>query len=124
MSSRAVHWYEGMFLRPHHFQAAHRHVNEQTRRNHKWDFHYNWGLRSVEIDLKALANHRLVIHSLEARLRDGTVVFVPKDKPLAMVDLRPVFQRARQAIVYLAVPSMYLGRRNASQRPDPASPLL
>ena len=25
MTTRAVHWHEGMFLRPHHFNAAQQH---------------------------------------------------------------------------------------------------
>ena len=28
MASRAVHWHEGMFLRPHHLQAAQRHAED------------------------------------------------------------------------------------------------
>jgi type VI secretion system protein ImpJ len=86
------------------------------RRNHNWDLHYNWGLRSIDLDLEALANHRLVIHSIEARLRDGTPVVTPRDGTLPTIDLRPVFQEmdARYFIVYLAVPSLYLGRRNIS----------
>src|SRR5271168_3207393 len=106
MTSRAVYWHEGMFLRPHHFQAAHRFLADQGRRNHAWDVHYNWGLRSIDLDRAALANHRLVIHALEARLRDGTPVVIPRDGPLASVDLRPVFQgqETRQLLVNLAVP--------------------
>jgi len=121
MTARAVHWFEGMFLRPHHFQASHRHVTEQSRRDHKWDLHYNWGLRSLELDLKALANHRLIIHSLEARMRDGTAIVVPKDKPLPAVDLRPAFQQTdkRRLLVYLAIPVMYLGQRNGSLEAEP-----
>jgi type VI secretion system protein ImpJ len=116
MTSRAVHWHEGMFLRPHHFQASHRYLVDLSRRNHNWDLHYNWGLRSIDLDLEALANHRLVIHSLEARLRDGTPVVTPRDGNLPALDLRPIFQEkeTRYFLVYLAVPALYLGRRNIS----------
>jgi type VI secretion system protein ImpJ len=122
MTSRAVNWHEGMFLRPHHFQAAHRSLVDQSRRNHAWDIHYNWGLRSIDLDREALANHRLVIHELEARLRDGTPVVIPHDGALASVDLRPVFesQETRQFLVYLAVPTRYSGRRNISSERNAA----
>ena len=112
----AVHWYEGMFLRPHHFHAAQRYFVDLSRRNHNWDLHYNWGLRSIDLDYEALANHRLVIHSLEARLRDGTPVVVPRDGVLPTIDLRPRFREkeTRQFPVYLAVPALRLGRRNIS----------
>jgi type VI secretion system protein ImpJ len=120
MTSRAVHWHEGMFLRPHHFQASHRYLVDLARRNDHWDVHYNWGLRSIDIDAEALANHRLVIHSLEARMRDGTPIVVPADGVLPMVDLRRAMQakETREFVVYLAVPTLYLGRRNLAPEPN------
>src|SRR4051794_26608005 len=74
MTARAIHWHEGMFLRPHHLQAAQRHLEQVSNTGDKWDLNYNWGLRRIAIDREALANHRLVIHSLQARLRDGTLI--------------------------------------------------
>src|SRR4029079_7827252 len=88
MTTRAVHWYEGMFLRPQHFQAGQRHLEHQADRSAQWDVHYNWGLRSLELDLDALANFRLVVRALEARLRDGSLVAIPENGVLAPVDLR------------------------------------
>ncbi len=116
MASQAVHWHEGMFLRPHHFQASQRHLADLGRRNAKWDVHYNWGLHSIHLDEEALANHRLVIHALEARLRDGTPVVVPQDGTLEPLDVRAAFQETgkRSFLAYLAVPALYMGRRNAS----------
>jgi type VI secretion system protein ImpJ len=114
MTSRAVHWFEGMFLRPHHFQAAHRYLVDLSRRNHNWDVAYNWGLRSIDIDAEALANQRLLVHSLEARLRDGTPVVIPRDGNVAPLDLRRALQAKDTSsfLVYLGVPSLYSGRRN------------
>ena len=121
MTSRAVHWFEGMFLRPHHFQVSHRFLVDLGRRNQNWDVHYNWGLRSIDIDMEALANHRLVIHSLEARLRDGTPVVVPRDGVLPPLDLRRALQAkdARDFVVYLATPTLYPGRRNLAPELSP-----
>jgi type VI secretion system protein ImpJ len=103
-----------MFLRPHHFQAAQRYSFHLTHTSEKWDLHYNWGLRSVELDQEALANHRLVIRSLQARLRDGTLVSVPEDGPLPALDLRPAFDRGNAFTVLLAVPVLSVGRANVS----------
>ena len=114
MTSPAVHWHNEMFLRPLHFQAAQRHWIDQSRRNHNWDVHYNWGLRSIELDPTALANHRLVIRGLEARLRDGTPVVLPRDGALPAVDLRPLFAANKTRIlrIFLAVPALFAGRAN------------
>src|SRR5207248_1753266 len=57
MPPPAVHWYEGMFLRPHHFQAAEQHWLHLTHTAGCWDHHFNWGLHAIEIDPDALANN-------------------------------------------------------------------
>ncbi|MBV9122956.1 MAG: type VI secretion system baseplate subunit TssK, partial [Planctomycetes bacterium] len=114
MTVRAVHWYEGMFLRPHHFQAAQRFDTHAVQRGAKWDLHYNWGLRSIELDLDALANSRLVIRSLQARLRDGTLVAIPEDGDLDALDLKEAFARERQLTVSLGVPVLHLGKANVA----------
>src|SRR5215470_17574419 len=114
MASHAVHWSEGMFLRPHHLQAAQRHLAEAVQTGLKWDLHYSWGLRVADIDMDALANHRFVVRSLRARLRDGTAVRVPEDGPLPALDLRPALQRNTSLTVYLGVPTVRLGRPNVA----------
>ena len=94
------------------FRPAHRYWVEVSRRNHNWDVHHNWGLRSIEIDPTALENHRLVVRSLEARLRDGTPVSIPRDGTLPVLDLRPFFQanKARVVRIFLALPALFAGR--------------
>jgi type VI secretion system protein ImpJ len=114
MSVRAVDWHEGMFLRPHHFQTAERYAFQQACLNGKWDLHYNWGLRDVNLDLDALANYRLVVSSLKCRLRDGTVVCVPEDGLLTPVDLKPAFETGNSHTVLLGVPVLQLGKANAA----------
>ncbi|MBI3408962.1 MAG: type VI secretion system baseplate subunit TssK [Planctomycetes bacterium] len=113
MSSPAVHWHEGMFLRPQHFQTAQRNWVQLIERNVKWDHHYNWGLRSLDLDLDSLTNHRCVVRTLEARLRDGAIVAVSEDDPLQPVSLRSAFEQSNSVTVYLGVPSFHLGRPNA-----------
>src|SRR5690242_17693405 len=110
MTARAVYWHEGMFLRPHQLQAAERHQAYVLQTGEKWDHHYNWGLRTVEIDREALSNHRLVIRQLQARLRDGSLVAVPEDGMLPARDLKAAFQRDSNLTVFLAIPVIRLGR--------------
>jgi type VI secretion system protein ImpJ len=112
MSDRAIHWFEGMFLRPHHFLASQRHNAQQAHLDEKWDHHYDWGLRSVDLDLEALSNYRLVVRALKARLRDGTVVSVPEDRVLPAVSLKDVFQGRNSVVVYLGLPVLSPGRPN------------
>src|SRR5438132_10051162 len=119
MALRPVHWHEGMFLRPQHFQAAERYALHLAHRDEKWDVHYNWGLRAIDLDLDALANHRLVIRSLKARLRDGTLVSIPEDGVLPALDLQGAFQGESNVDVFLAVPVLNLGKANVANNGAP-----
>jgi type VI secretion system protein ImpJ len=103
-----------MFLRPHHFQAAQRHGAHLAGTDEKWDHHYNWGLRAIDLDRDALANYRLVIRSLRARLRDGTLVSIPEDGVLPAVDLRPALENVPAVTALLAVPVLNIGRANVA----------
>lgn len=114
MTARYVHWHEGMFLRPHHFQAAQRNFFYLSQRGEKWDLHYNWGLRAVDLDLDALSNYRLVVRALRARLRDGTLVSIPEDGALTPLDLKAAFEGNNNVTVYLAVPIANLGKANVA----------
>src|SRR5437763_1191275 len=106
MTARAVHWHDGMFLRPHHFQAAERHRAQAVQRSEKWHDHYNWGLRAIDLDRGALANFRLAVRSLHAVMPDGTAVSVPEDGQLPEVDLKPAFEQASALTVFLALPQL------------------
>jgi type VI secretion system protein ImpJ len=112
MTARPVHWHEGMFLRPHHFQTSQRHVQHLNSLSEKWDHHYNWGLRSLDLDQDALANYRCVVRSMKARLRDGSLVAIPEDGNLPAVDLKTAFERESALTLYLGIPVLSLGRAN------------
>src|ERR1700676_902635 len=118
MTSPMVHWHEGMFLRPHHFQTAQRSWSRLVVDSAKWDHPYNWGLRSLELDLDALANYRCVVRSLEARLRDGTLLIVSADDPLPPLSLRDAFEQSSSVTLYVGVPLFNLGRPNAGDQAD------
>lgn len=115
MTARAVHWHEGMFLRPHHFQAQQRHWAHQGQRNDKLDHYFNWGIRSIEISLDALANFRFEVHQLTVRLRDGTMIEMPDDGVLPALELKGLFDENRSIIVYLALPMINLAKANAAE---------
>jgi type VI secretion system protein ImpJ len=121
MTARAVHWHEGVFLQPHHFQADHRHLTDRTRRAAAWVSHHCWGLRSIDIDADALLNSRLVVRSLRCVLRDGTPIAVPGDVTLPALDLKGAFQPGQPLTVYLAQPVLDLGRSNVTEEGDPTA---
>lgn len=115
MTIPAVHWHEGMFLRPHHLQAARRHEDYLSNLLTNALFPYSWGCRILDIDPDALANSRFVVRRLLARLPDGTVVSIPDDVNLTALDLKPVLDREPRATIYLAIPQLQTGRPNVSE---------
>ena len=131
MQHLPVDWYEGLFLRPHHFQALERHWTELRRTSHQWDFPFHYGLKTLEISPEALADYQFDVRQLYARMRDGTIVAFGVGEEPDRVDLREAIREAEsveqhrlgvslqdafesQATVrvYLAVPRTKLGRPN------------
>jgi type VI secretion system protein ImpJ len=114
MISQPVHWHEGMFLRPQHFQASQRHVLDTVRQHIQWDQHYCWGLRRFRLDADALANNRFVVPELAARLRDGTLIDFPRDGSLPEKDIRSILRDRPSATMYIAVPRVEMHRASVS----------
>ena len=126
MRNLPVHWYEGLFLRPQHFQAADRYWTELVQTSEQWDHPYNYGLTALEYSKEALANHQFQIHSLKARMPDGTLVSLESGNEPDRLDLKPslvpmnqgkvdlaeAFGKESTIKVYVAVPKLQLGRVN------------
>lgn len=119
MTLQSVHWHEGMFLWPQHMQLAERFLFAEMHVAQRWDVHYGWGLRSLDLDEGALANHRFVIRSLEGRLRDGTLVALPEAGRLGALELKDAFARNNELTVYLGLPHLHAGSPNVQ---DPRTP--
>lgn len=115
MAKRPVHWFEGMFLKPHHFQATDRFLRERIRESEDWLHPHNWGLRSVRFDEDAIANYSLRLTSCQARFKDGTTLSVPEEASIDPLELRTVLGQKAEVMVYLAVPAWQESRANAER---------
>ncbi|MGF1581086.1 MAG: type VI secretion system baseplate subunit TssK [Gemmataceae bacterium] len=109
---QSVHWQDGMMFLPHHMQATERYLGRYVALGQQWNQHHNWGLRTIEIDTDALADHHLVVRTLRARFRDGTMISVPEDGTLASLELTPFFENARVVTIALVLPKLRLGTPN------------
>jgi type VI secretion system protein ImpJ len=115
MTTHSIYWHEGQFLCPQHMQLAERLNFDQVCLADKLNLHYNWGLRSLDLDPEALSGNQLVVRSLRARFQDGTPVSVPEDIGLDPLDLGPGLDQANPVTVFLTVPLLQLGKRNAQE---------
>lgn len=133
MRNPPVNWSEGMFLLPHHFQAAEKHYNELLQTSEKWDHAYNYGLQSVDISRDAIGNFQFQLNSCQARMKDGTLVVVGPEQDVDRAELRPGVAGLEEALkglgtdlkqsldvqpavrVYLAVPKIKMGSANVAR---------
>lgn len=121
MTPRPVHWHEGMFLLPHHFQAADRYTARLVDQNARFARWHTWGFRRCVVDQDALGGFRFVVRELEARFRDGTSVTLPEDAPLPDVDLKPAFMGRSTVNLFLATSKWRSGQPNVTT-PQNANP--
>lgn len=124
MQNSPVHWYEGLFLRPHHLQANDRYWTELVSTSGRWDNAYNYGIFDFEFSKEALANYHLDVHVLRARMQDGTLVDLDHGRKPDRVslkgteglstELQDAFANETTLRVYLAVPKLKLGQENCA----------
>lgn len=122
MQHEQVAWLEGMFLRPHHMQAAERSLAELINNQVQLDHGYSYGLRRISFSKEAIANGQFELSECQARLRDGTIVWISvgqepdrvelSSASLPVKDLSAAFEADEIIDVYIAVPKLRLGRPN------------
>ena len=121
MKNLPVHWHEGMFLRPHQFQASDRYWSELVDTSGEFDRPYRYGLRSIEISEDAIRNHHFQVTAVRARTMDGTIIDLPSGQEPDRIDLREAFGTESVVRVFLAVPRLKLGQANVGREGSVAS---
>ncbi|MGQ9575792.1 MAG: type VI secretion system baseplate subunit TssK [Thermoguttaceae bacterium] len=117
MHNLPVHWHEGLFLQPHHLQAADRYWTELVQTCEQWDHHYNYGLRGFQFSHEAIGNYQFQVNACQARMKDGTLISLEPGQEPDRVDLKEAFAQESKVRVFLAVPKLRLGKANVGTRP-------
>ena len=100
-----LHWNDGQFLQPHHFQYQQRQNMVLWQNNRILSCPYPWGLIEFEIDEYSLAAGRVAVKRFSAILRDGTALSMPGNCLLQPLDLQETLKKNPGEItVYLALP--------------------
>ncbi|MCP4096799.1 MAG: type VI secretion system baseplate subunit TssK [Planctomycetaceae bacterium] len=123
MQNRQVHWDEGLFLRPQHFQTADRYWQELIGVSSSLDNAYNWGVFKLEINQEALDNQIVEIVRCQARTKSGTLISFDA----STIDRVDMAQKAESDVrfeeylrennglrVYLGVPYLRMSRKNVA----------
>lgn len=97
-----VVWFEGMFLRPQHFQQQDRYIERLVRERAGGLVPYGWGLRDLKIDRAQLETGKFALAEGGGVFPDGTPFACPR------LDLLPpaleLPEGASGKRVYLAIP--------------------
>ena len=112
MRNLPVHWSEGLFLRPHHFQAADRFWAESLQTSGQFDHAYNYGIHSLQISEEAIANHQVQVDFCHARMSNGTLISLDPGQAPDRVDLKEAFATESVVRVFLAVAKLKMGNPN------------
>ena len=100
-----LHWSEGLFLQPHHFQQLQRVINDAMNAHTRLAIPYMEGICNMEIDLEALKSRRIVVNSISAVMPDGLFLSMPGNCAITPCSLEPDPEDPSSEItVYLAVP--------------------
>ncbi len=81
LNSKVV-WYEGMFLRPQHFQQQDRYLEALVRERCGHLQPYDWGILQLTLEQEALQQGKLAVRTCRGMLPDGTAFNIPDDDAL------------------------------------------
>ena len=122
MRSQPVHWYEGMFLKPQHFQASDRYWHHCLANVMQWQSLYAYGLHSFRLQREALGANFFQLNGCQAVMRDGTLVDL--DGRELRISLKEVFQKQSEVTILLAASKLILGRANTGKPGEAATRLV
>ena len=114
MLNLPVHWYEGMFLRPQHFQAAERYWTEVIGQSSQLDLAYNYGFASIAIAIDAIGRGEFGLLRASFRMRDGTAWHLDEGQCPDRVSFKSVLDRQDSVVILLAIPTYQSFRENVS----------
>lgn len=115
-----VHWADGLFLQPHHFQILQRSIIESVRNERNFYLPYKYGLIDLDINRDALLNRRVVIKSFSAIMPDGQEISMPGNCILSPLNIdKPTSLTDNVLMVYLVLPSYSTQNGNLSTPTHP-----
>lgn len=96
-----VAWFDGIFLRPQHFQQQEKFLENNALGRYQLVQPYWWGINKLRLNVDALDLGRVEIPELEAILPDGTLIQLADQQAPLFIELA---ETNTASTVYLAVP--------------------
>jgi type VI secretion system protein ImpJ len=122
MENLPVHWAEGMFLRPQHFQAADRFWSELLCTQQRMDHTFNYGLFSLQLNETALQTGEVDVGRAIVRLRDGGLISIGGKLSLDRLPVGPMLAESDAVTVFLGCPRRQPGQQNVATSEQVGAP--
>ena len=115
-----IHWYEGVFLRPHHLQAAQRQMETVVRTALDGIRSFAWGFAELEIAPEPLENFTLRVDRCAVRMKDGTWVRIPDNTEVPPLNFEAALGTGGGAAeLFFGIPQMQEVRANSVALENP-----
>ena len=108
-----IHWQEGLFLQPHHFQRMQRSLEDEIASERRLAWPYPYGVIEARLSRDELENKRVRFDKLRAIMPSGLEVNYPAAAELPSLDIAQAFSKgAGSFTVSLGVPLWQESRAN------------
>jgi type VI secretion system ImpJ/VasE family protein len=108
-----IHWQEGLFLQPHHFQRMQKSVQDEISSERRLAWPYPYGVIEARLSRDELENKRVRFDKLRAIMPSGLEVNYPTAAELPSLDIAQAFSKgAGSFTVSLGVPLWQESRAN------------
>lgn len=113
MPNPLVHWHEGLFLLPQHFQLLQRGITEQFGSERRLSWAYPYGVIDAKLSHDDLENFRIRFDRLHVVMPGGVHLSYPGNADLPSLDIREAFAANPKGFtVYLGLPHFFSQRAN------------
>jgi len=108
-----IHWQEGLFLQPHHFQRMQKSLEDEITSERRLAWPYPYGIIEARLSRDELENKRVRFDKLRAIMPSGLEVNYPAAAELPSLDIAQAFSKgAGSFTVSLGVPLWQESRAN------------
>lgn len=116
MTATKILWGEGLFLRPHHFQAQDHYLESLTKSAQMHANPYAWGIVNLKIDTESLNKGTLVVNEVRAIFPSGESVNAPEmDQLPAPLSIAELVQEESWLDIHIALPCLSLHGDNCKE---------
>jgi len=111
--SLQIHWHEGLFLQPQHFQRMQKGINDQIQLERQLASSYPYGLVEARLSRDELENMRIRFDRLLAIMPSGLVINYPESAEIPSLDIKTALSKSVAGFkVFLGVPLWQKARAN------------